>query len=110
MVILLLLLTQVGISFDQAIIEKLVGKNSDEAFNAAKRVYSEGGNSKSVAHLEIPGGLNHRVPKGTVIHGMGLQEVDFSSEHLHLSVVVLVVIQTHIAIPRNPFSSLRPLS
>lgn len=58
-----------GISLDQAVIETLVAEGTLEAFEAAKNVYMQGGNSKSVARLSLSTPLSEDLPKGTEITG-----------------------------------------
>ena len=90
-------------------IEKLVGKNSQVAFHDAKKVYVEGGHSRSVAKLQIlgldpsghltPATLSHRVYRGTAVHGEGVltsavvgtayEDFNPSAPELHVSYDVM---------------------
>jgi hypothetical protein len=48
-----------------------VATDSEQSFQAAKKVYEEGGNSKSVALLTLATGLTTSVAKNTAVTGVG---------------------------------------
>lgn len=64
--------TKLAISYDQTILESLLAANTVQSFDQARLVYSQGGNSKSIATLTIAAGLPFNVAKGTRLTAEGL--------------------------------------
>jgi len=60
-----------AIDLDQKSLEGALGGGTDDSFDAAMKVYTEGGNSKSYALVSLTGedGLTEAVEKGTEIKG-----------------------------------------
>jgi len=58
-----------AIDLDQATIETLLSKQTEESFGQAKAVYEKGGNSKSVAEVTIAGGATTQLNSGTLVTG-----------------------------------------
>lgn len=54
-----------AIDLDQAAIEQELAKETEDSFEAAKKVYNEGGSSKSYAQITLDSPLSSTVSKGT---------------------------------------------
>jgi hypothetical protein len=54
--------------------ESLLGGQTETSFDQAQLVYTDGGNSKSIATLSIPGGLSQSIAKGTQLTAKGLDD------------------------------------
>lgn len=62
-----------AMDLDQAAIEKQLGKATQDSFQQAKKIYNEGGHSKSYARLALDGaGLSSAVSKGDEITGLSV--------------------------------------
>jgi len=58
-----------AIDLDQAAIEAELGKKTDQGLENARKIYSQGGNSKSVAMVNLGSPLVGSIKKGTVVTG-----------------------------------------
>jgi hypothetical protein len=56
--------------------ETLLTGQTETSFDQAQLVYTDGGNSKSVATLSIPGGLPRNIAAGTKLTAKGLDNGD----------------------------------
>eukprot|EP00977_Amphora_coffeiformis_P013586 scaffold3591_cov159-Amphora_coffeaeformis.AAC.9 len=65
-----------AISFDQTSMETLLGGGTEQSFASAQLVYTDGGNSKTAATLQIPGGLPINVASGAKLTAKGIDGRD----------------------------------
>ena len=67
---------KLAISHDQTVLESLLVVGTEQSFDQAQRVYSDGGNSKTIATLTLAGGLPVNVAKGTKLTAKGFDARD----------------------------------
>ena len=60
--------------------ETLLAGGTEQSFDQAQLVYTDGGNSKTVATLTVPGGLPINVAAGTKLTAKGIDQRDVVGE------------------------------
>lgn len=86
-------LQKLAISYDQTIVESLLAIRTEQSFDQARRVYSEGGNSKTIATLTLAGGLGVNIAKGTKLTAKGFDGRDVVGFSENSAVVGATTIQ-----------------
>ena len=66
------LCNQAGISNDQTVMESLIAGATQQSFDDGKKVYTMGGNSKTIATLQVTGGLPQAVKAKTKLTATGV--------------------------------------
>ncbi|KAL3938377.1 MAG: hypothetical protein SGBAC_006696 [Bacillariaceae sp.] len=69
-----------AIDRDQAEIESLLTKKTNDAFSSAKAIYNNGGNSKSYAKVTVTPALSISIPKGARITGRSTSGIEIAGK------------------------------